>query len=188
VDAEEKRDRTEEARSRIFVGHIPLTLTPLRRTEARFLGSRVSPLTVLLVRRLRISLALEFELSHELVEAHALILHPVDERQCILAIATQRILIGNHGIIRTSLELEDIPLCEGDMLEVASRPCDKIDQLSREEILFVAFGGWDAAGAKSFGYPTYWANRMTAPAEQLGAIPDYISDNLKDLLPYVFRT
>ena len=56
-------------------------------------------------------------------------------------------------------------------------------RMNREEILFVAFGGWDAIGAKSFGYPTYWANRMMAPAEQLGAIPDYVSANLKDLLP-----
>ena len=26
----------------------------------------------------------------------------------------------------------------------------------REQILFVPFAGWDAAGAKSFGYPTFW--------------------------------
>ena len=28
-------------------------------------------------------------------------------------------------------------------------------QVKREEILFVAFAGWDAAGAKLFGYPTF---------------------------------
>jgi 2-haloacid dehalogenase len=27
--------------------------------------------------------------------------------------------------------------------------------LKREEILFAAFAGWDAAGAKWFGYPTF---------------------------------
>ena len=32
--------------------------------------------------------------------------------------------------------------------------------LSRQEIAFVAFGGWDAAGARSYGYPTFWVNRM----------------------------
>lgn len=57
--------------------------------------------------------------------------------------------------------------------------------LNREEILFVAFAGWDAIGAKSFGYPSYWANRMMAPPEQLGAIPDYVSVNLKDVVPYI---
>lgn len=29
-------------------------------------------------------------------------------------------------------------------------------QLAKQDIVFAAFGGWDAAGAKSFGYPTVW--------------------------------
>ena len=39
--------------------------------------------------------------------------------------------------------------------------------LSREEIAFAAFGGWDAAGAKWHGYPTFWVNRLQAAPEQL---------------------
>ena len=35
--------------------------------------------------------------------------------------------------------------------------------VKREEIAFAAFGGWDAAGAKVFGYPTFWVNRMNVP-------------------------
>jgi len=31
-------------------------------------------------------------------------------------------------------------------------------KLEREEIAFAAFGGWDACGAKWFGYPTFWIN------------------------------
>ena len=42
----------------------------------------------------------------------------------------------------------------------------------REEILFVAFAGWDAAGAKLFGYPTYWVNRPRLPPEELSVLPD----------------
>jgi len=42
-------------------------------------------------------------------------------------------------------------------------------KLRREEILFVAFAGWDVAGAAWFGYPTVWLNRLGAPAESLGA-------------------
>ncbi len=57
--------------------------------------------------------------------------------------------------------------------------------LAREEILFVAFAGWDAAGAKSFGYPTFWVNRMSLPAEQLGAPADASGQNLNDLLAYL---
>jgi 2-haloacid dehalogenase len=40
-------------------------------------------------------------------------------------------------------------------------------KLRREEILFAAFGGWDAAGAKAFGFPTFWVNRMGSPLEEL---------------------
>ena len=57
--------------------------------------------------------------------------------------------------------------------------------LQREEILFVAFAGWDVAGAKWFGYPTFWANRLGAPAEELGVTPDGIGRDLNDLVAFV---
>jgi 2-haloacid dehalogenase len=41
--------------------------------------------------------------------------------------------------------------------------------LRREEVLFVAFAGWDAAGATWFGYPTFWLNRNGSTEEELGA-------------------
>ncbi len=40
-------------------------------------------------------------------------------------------------------------------------------QLKTSEIFFVASAGWDAAGACWFGYPTFWVNRLNAPAEEL---------------------
>ncbi len=57
--------------------------------------------------------------------------------------------------------------------------------LKKEEILFVAFAGWDAAGAKSFGYTTFWANRLSLPVEQLGVRPDASGKNLNDLMSFV---
>lgn len=57
--------------------------------------------------------------------------------------------------------------------------------LPRGEIVFAAFGGWDAAGAKSFGYPTFWINRTSLPVEELGVAPDAIGDNLNDLVRFV---
>lgn len=39
--------------------------------------------------------------------------------------------------------------------------------LPREQIAFSAFGGWDAAGAAWFGYPTFWVNRLGVPADRL---------------------
>jgi 2-haloacid dehalogenase len=57
--------------------------------------------------------------------------------------------------------------------------------LKREEILFVPFAGWDAAGAKSFGYTTFWVNRLNLPAEKLGSVPDSMGQNLTDLVGFV---
>lgn len=44
---------------------------------------------------------------------------------------------------------------------------------------------WDAAGAKSFGYPTFWVNRLNQPTEELGVVPDAIGPNLKDPVTFI---
>ena len=59
--------------------------------------------------------------------------------------------------------------------------------LQRDEILFAAFAGWDAAGAKAFGYPTFWVNRRNLPAEELGTMADSSGANLDDLVRYIAR-
>ena len=58
-------------------------------------------------------------------------------------------------------------------------------KLRKEEIAFAAFAGWDAAGAKWFGYPTFWVNRLNTPIEELGAITDGIGSGLGDLVKFV---
>jgi 2-haloacid dehalogenase len=55
----------------------------------------------------------------------------------------------------------------------------------REQILFVPSAGWDAAGSKWFGYPTFWVNRSGAPAEELGALPDGTGPGMAELLAFV---
>jgi 2-haloacid dehalogenase len=54
--------------------------------------------------------------------------------------------------------------------------------LPPNQIAFAAFGGWDAAGAKKFGYWTYWCNRLSAPEEVLGASPDATGAGFAGLL------
>jgi 2-haloacid dehalogenase len=61
-------------------------------------------------------------------------------------------------------------------------------RLPKQEILFAAFGGWDAAGAKSFGYETYWANRLNLPVEELGVEPDAIGGGAADLVKFAIPT
>jgi len=58
-------------------------------------------------------------------------------------------------------------------------------KLRREEILFVAFAGWDAAGAKAFGYPTFWVNRLKLPVEELGEVPDGCGSDLSGLAGFL---
>ncbi len=60
-------------------------------------------------------------------------------------------------------------------------------QLKKEEIVFAAFGGWDAYGAKSFGYPTYWVNRFNLPMEKLNVQADGTSNDFQGLLDFVLR-
>lgn len=57
--------------------------------------------------------------------------------------------------------------------------------LKKEEIAFAAFGAWDAAGAKWFGYPTVWVNRANVPLEELGAKPDVITNAIDGLVKFV---
>lgn len=57
--------------------------------------------------------------------------------------------------------------------------------LKPEEIGFAAFAGWDAAGAKAFGYPTFWVNRQNQPVEELGVAADASGATLNDLVEFV---
>jgi 2-haloacid dehalogenase len=47
------------------------------------------------------------------------------------------------------------------------------------------FAGWDMAGAKWFGYTTFWLNRLKASPEMLDAKPDGQGNSLHDLLEFV---
>ncbi len=60
--------------------------------------------------------------------------------------------------------------------------------LKKEEIAFAAFAGWDAAGAKWFGYPTFWVKRVQAVPEELGVLPDGVGKDLNDLAGFVDAT
>ena len=61
-------------------------------------------------------------------------------------------------------------------------------ELPKGDIVFAAFGGWDAAGAKSFGYPTVWVNRFNQPREELDPSPDRTVTDLDGLLDFVLKS
>jgi 2-haloacid dehalogenase len=50
---------------------------------------------------------------------------------------------------------------------------------------FVSSNGWDAAGAKAFGFQAFWVNRGKMPVERLGVRPDETVSDLAGLLELV---
>jgi 2-haloacid dehalogenase len=58
-------------------------------------------------------------------------------------------------------------------------------KLKKEEIAFAAFAGWDAVGAKWFGYPSYWVNRQNNPLDELNILPDDSGKDLTGLINFV---
>ena len=54
-------------------------------------------------------------------------------------------------------------------------------QVPKERIGFVSSNGWDALGAKSFGFTVFWINRGNAPLDRLGFKPDRVISTLAEL-------
>jgi len=72
------------------------------------------------------------------------------------------------------------------------KPSPRVYQLAVErlrlapaQIAFVSSNGWDAAGAKAFGFTTFWINRDGLPTERHAAAPDYAIGSLSDLVALV---
>jgi HAD superfamily hydrolase (TIGR01493 family) len=80
---------------------------------------------------------------------------------------------GLEGIFEHSLSTDAVKIYKPDPR--AYQMSMDAFMLQREEILFAAFGGRDAAGAKMFGYTTFWVNRLNLPVEELDVVPDGMS-------------
>lgn len=55
------------------------------------------------------------------------------------------------------------------------------------ELALVSSNGWDAIGAKWYGYFTYWVNRSGAPLDRLGARPDGQGKTLDDAADFLIQ-
>ena len=55
------------------------------------------------------------------------------------------------------------------------------------ELLLVSSNGWDAVGAKWYGYVSFWVNRSGAPLDRLGARPDGQGSSLGDAVDFLLQ-
>jgi 2-haloacid dehalogenase len=90
---------------------------------------------------------------------------------------------GLHGFFEYNLATDQIKTHKPDPR--AYQMAIDAFKLRKEEIVYVAHAGWDAAGAKWFGFPTVWVNRLDAPTEELGVAADATGRNLTDLVSFV---
>ena len=74
------------------------------------------------------------------------------------------------------------------------KPSPRVYQLALDRLRvpparigFVSSNGWDAIGAKAFGFTSFWINRTGAPVDRHGPAPDRIISNLADLPPLLRR-
>jgi len=55
------------------------------------------------------------------------------------------------------------------------------------ELMLVSSNGWDAVGAKWYGYVSFWVNRGDAPLDRLGARPDGVGKSLDDAVTFLLQ-
>lgn len=91
-------------------------------------------------------------------------------------------LVANSGldkVLHAVLSVAEVEVFKPDprVYQIA------VDRLGvpKEAIGFVSSNCWDACGAKSFGFLTYWINRSGAPLDALDATPDHTITRLTDL-------
>jgi 2-haloacid dehalogenase len=90
---------------------------------------------------------------------------------------------GFDMLLDEVLSVEDVGVFKPDPL-VYQLAVDSLG-IAKNEIGFVSSNGWDAAGAKAFGFNVFWINRSGAPVERLGVVPDYAVESLDEVARFI---
>lgn len=131
----------------------------------------------------------------QLLDAYLALRPFPDAAQTLQRLAPRRRIILSNG---TAAMLQPLVASSGleplvdDVLSVDAagifKPSPRTYQLAAdalalppERIVFVSANGWDAAGAKAFGFTTFWINRDGLPVERHAPEPDYIVASLADV-------
>ena len=90
---------------------------------------------------------------------------------------------GMTGLFEHILSAETVQRFKTDDAVYALAP--KAFSCRPEQILFVSSNGWDAIGARWFGFTSFWINRAGLPLDRLDEVPQYQGSLLSDILPLV---
>ncbi|VAV99103.1 Haloacid dehalogenase, type II [hydrothermal vent metagenome] len=149
------------------------------------------------------SMQLELTLEKQTIIMDAFLHLPVwpDVKPALKRLKTQNIRMAflsnmSEDMLRANMKFNGIEEYFEFVLSTdqsqAFKPAQKAYQLSldafglkKEEIAFVAFAGWDAAGAGWFGHPTTWVNRLNFPTENLDVTPTVMGNDMSALFKLI---
>ena len=77
---------------------------------------------------------------------------------------------GLAGLLDAVLSVEEVGIFKPHP-SVYQLAIDKLG-VTREQICFLSSNGWDAHGAKAFGFRVLWCNRFNQPPERIPEGPD----------------
>jgi 2-haloacid dehalogenase len=92
---------------------------------------------------------------------------------------------GFDSLLDEVLSVEEVGVFKPDP-RVYQLAVDRLG-ITKNEIGFVSSNGWDAAGAKAFGFDVFWINRGGAPFERLGVMPDYVVKGLDEVAQVLMK-
>jgi len=149
-----------------------------------------------------LGLSLQPALRHRLLDAYLDLSPFPDATPALAALAPLPRLILSNG---TREMLEPLAASTGVALHLDAilsvdgagiyKPSPRVYQLAVDHLKlvparigFVSSNGWDAVGAKAFGFTVFWVNRSGAPVERHGPKPDAIIASLAELPSLVGRS
>lgn len=142
-----------------------------------------------------LALPLEAGARRQLAEAWLDLRPYPDAIETLDALAPQRRLIlsnGTRGMLDPLLERSGVGAHVDGVISVDEagvyKPSPRVYALAAEhlklapaQIGFVSANGWDAVGAKAFGFVVWWINRAGLPIDRHGPAPDSVIGDLSEV-------
>jgi 2-haloacid dehalogenase len=148
-----------------------------------------------------LGLPMQSQLRHRLLDAYLDLSPFPDAAPALASLSPLRRIILSNG---TRAMLEPLAASTGIAMHLETilsvdaagiyKPSPRVYQLAVDHLKlaparigFVSSNGWDATGAKAFGFTAFWVNRAGAPLERHGPRPDAIIASLTELPTLVGR-